>query len=334
MGKVFIIAEAGVNHNGDPHIAKLLIDAASYAGADAVKFQTFKAWRIISRYAPKADYQKKTTDDSESQLEMLRKVELDMKAHRMLMKYCAGKGIAFLSTPFDLVSINALNKLGIKIFKIPSGEITNLPYLRKVGALGKKVIISTGMAYLGEIEAALDVLIRAGTSKEGITVMHCNAEYPTPMRDVNLKAMLTIRDAFGIKVGYSDHTLGIEIPIAAAALGAEVIEKHFTLDRRMKGPDHKASLEPGELKAMVNAIRNIERALGDGIKKPSCSESRNRVIARKSLVASKSIRKGEAFSARNITAKRPGTGISPMEWDKVIGRIAKRFFVEDELITL
>ncbi|MGD0281836.1 MAG: N-acetylneuraminate synthase [Dissulfurispiraceae bacterium] len=334
MGKVFIIAEAGVNHNGSLDIAKKMIGAASEAGADAVKFQTFKAEDVISRYAPKAEYQKKATDKNESQLEMIKRLELDSKAHGILIEHCRRKKIMFLSTPFDLNSINLLNKLGLRIFKVPSGEITNLPFLRKVGSLRKKVILSTGMADLGEIEDALDALIKAGTDKKDLTVLHCNTEYPTPKGDVNLRAMLSIREAFKVNVGYSDHTLGIEIPVAAAALGAAVIEKHFTLDKNMRGPDHKASLGPGELKAMVEAIRNIETALGDGIKRVSLSEVKNRAIARKSIVASKNIKMGEILSERNITAKRPGTGISPMEWDQVIGRVAKRNFVIDELIEL
>lgn len=334
MGKVFVIAEAGVNHNGSLDIAKKMIDAAFDAGADAVKFQTFKADHMISRYAPKAAYQKKATGKYESQLEMVRKLELDSKAHKVLIDHCRIKGIMFLSTPFDLESINLLNKLGMRIFKIPSGEITNLPYLRKAGALRKKVILSTGMSDLGEIEDALDVLTKAGTERKDITLLHCNTEYPTPMKDVNLKTMLTLKDAFKMNIGYSDHTLGIEVPVAAAALGATIIEKHFTLDRKMKGPDHKASLEPDELRAMVTAIRNIEKALGDGIKRVSLSEFKNKLIARKSIVAAKNIRKGEIFSENNITAKRPAAGISPMQWDAVVGRTARRNFMEDELIEL
>lgn len=333
-GKTFIIAEAGVNHNGSLGIAKKMIDAASGAGADAVKFQTFKAEDVISKYAPKADYQKKSTDKNETQLEMVRKLELDGKTHEVLLEHCEGRKIIFLSTPFDLASINLLSRLNLKIFKIPSGEITNFPYLRKIGSLKKKIILSTGMADLGEIEDALNVLIQAGTGREHITVLHCNTAYPTPKGDVNLRAMLSIREAFKVNVGYSDHTLGIEVPIAAAALGAGVIEKHFTLDKKMEGPDHKASLEPDELKAMVKAIRNIEKALGDGVKRPSFSELKNKAIARKSIMASRNIKIGEILSERNITAKRPGTGISPMLWDKVIGKAAKRNFVVDDLIEL
>ncbi len=332
--KVFIIAEAGVNHNGSVKIAKELINVAREAGADAVKFQTGKADKCISRFAPKAEYQKKSTGEGESQLQMARKSELDKETHQELINDCRKKGIMFLSTPFDLESIDLLNDLGLKTLKIPSGEITNLPYLRKIGSLRKKIIMSTGMANLEEIKAALDILTGSGTPKENITVLHCNTEYPTPFEDVNLLAMLTIKDAFKVNVGYSDHTLGIEVPIAAVALGASVIEKHFTLDRNMEGPDHKASLEPPELKAMVKAIRNIEKIFGDGIKKPSPSESKNKDIARKSIVAVREIKKGEILTEENITAKRPGIGVSPMEWDKIIGKVAKRYFERDEVIEL
>ena len=334
MNKTFIIAEAGVNHNGSIEIAKKLIDTAAEAGADAVKFQTFKAEKVVSRYAQKAEYQKQTTDKAESQYDMIKKLELDVKAHRELMAYCNAKNIMFLSTPFDHDSIELLNDLGLEIFKIPSGEITNLPYLKHIGKLNKKVIVSTGMSDLGEIEDALDILIGAGTSKGNITVLHCNTEYPTPYEDVNLLAILTIKNAFGVEVGYSDHTLGIEIPIAAVTLGARVIEKHFTLDKNMEGPDHRASLEPHELRMMVSAIRNIEKALGDGIKKPSPSELKNKPIARKSIVAARDIIKGEVLSEENIAVKRPGTGISPMEWDNVVGKKAKKNFREDEIIEL
>jgi len=334
MKRVFIIAEAGVNHNGSLDIAKKMVDAAVEAGADAIKFQTFQAAELVSKFAPKAEYQQKSTQSNESQLEMIKKLELDLPTHQELLNYCRAQGIKFLSTPFDMPSINLLNDLGLDIFKIPSGEIVTFPYLIKIGGLKKKVILSTGMADLGEIEDALDILIKAGTSKENITVLHCNAEYPSPMSDVNLLAMVTIREAFKIKVGYSDHTLGIEVPIAAVALGATIIEKHFTLDRTMEGPDHKASLEPGELKAMVNAIRNIEAALGDGIKRTSPSEQKNKLIARKSIVASRFIKKGEIFSEENISVKRPGSGISPVFWDSVIGRRASKDFQEDELIEI
>lgn len=334
MKKVFIIAEAGVNHNGSIKLAKKLIDVAVDAEADAVKFQTFKAAKIISRYAPKAEYQKKTTDKEETQLEMVKKLELDANTHEKLVRYCTKKGIIFLSTPFDIESIDLLYKLGLKIFKIPSGEIMNLPYLRKIGRLKKRIILSTGMADMGEIEDALNILLEAGTRKENITVLHCNTEYPTSFEDVNLLAMLSIRDAFKVSVGYSDHTHGIEIPIVAVALGATVIEKHFTLDKNMEGPDHKASLEPHELKAMVHAIRNVEKALGNGIKKPSASEIKNRHIIRKSIVAAKDIKKGEMLSEETLAVKRPGNGISPSEWDRIIGRRAIRDFKKDELIEI
>ena len=331
--KTFIIAEAGVNHNGSLEMALQLIDVAVAAGADAVKFQTFKAEKIIAVSAPKAGYQKETTGSDESQLEMVKKLELDETAHIRLYQYCQDKGIQFLSTPFDLESIDLLNRLGLEIFKIPSGEITNLPYLRKLGALKKRLIMSTGMADLGEIEDALDVLTESGTSLENITVLHCNTEYPTQFEDVNLRAMLTIQNAFsGISVGYSDHTLGIEVPIAAVAMGARVIEKHFTLDRNLPGPDHRVSLEPPELSAMISGIRNIEKALGNGIKRPSPSEVKNKPIARKSLVATESIKTGELFSADNITAKRPGAGISPMRWDEVLGQVAQKDYEKDEPI--
>jgi len=332
--KTFIIAEAGVNHNGNIELAKKLIDVAVKAGADAVKFQTFKAEKSISIYAKKAGYQEKTTNTSESHLDMVRKLELDEAAHKELFFYCRSKDIQFLSTPFDHDSIDLLNKLGLGIFKFPSGEITNLPYLRKIGVMKKKIILSTGMADIGEIEDVIDVFIKAGTVCENITVLHCNTEYPTPFEDVNLRAMQTIKAAFpGIQVGYSDHTLGIEVPIAAVALGATVIEKHFTLDRSLPGPDHRASLEPSELKAMVYAIRSIEESLGDGIKKPSPSELNNKLIARKSIVAARDIRKGEPFTEENLTVKRPGTGISPMRWDEVIGQKAGRDYNIDELIS-
>ena len=332
MKKVFIIAEAGVNHNGSIELAKKLIDAASESGADAVKFQTFKAEKLLSKSAEKADYQKQTTNNSESQFDMIKKLELDLDAHKELISYCKTKNIMFLSTPFDHDSIELLNDLGLEIFKIPSGEITNLLYLRHIGELNKKVILSTGMADIGEIEDALDILISSGTKKENITVLHANTMYPTPMDDVNLKAMVTIGNTFDVAYGYSDHTLGIEVDIAAVAMGASCIEKHFTLDKTMEGPDHKASLEPDELKAMVKAIRNIEVALGSGIKKPSKSETPNINIARKSIVAQRAIKKGEMLSENNLAIKRPGNGISPMRWDKVIGTISNKDYVEDELI--
>lgn len=334
MTKTFIIAEAGVNHNGSLELAKKLVHVAVDAGADAVKFQTFKADNLVSRGTPKAVYQKQTTSAEESQYEMIKKLELDENTHRDLIRYCDQKKIMFLSTPFDHDSIDLLNSFGMPIFKIPSGEITNLPYLRHVGRLGKEVILSTGMADLGEIEDALDVLRQAGVAKEKITVLHATTEYPCPMDEVNLRAMQSVHVAFGVQVGYSDHTPGIEVAIAAVAMGATVIEKHFTLDRNLPGPDHKASLEPEELKAMVAAIRNIEIALGDGIKRLTPSEARNRPVARKSLVASQAIKAGEVFSAQNMTTKRPGTGISPMRWDDVMGRTAPRDIAADELIEL
>lgn len=332
MKKVFIIAEAGVNHNGDMKLAKRLIKEGARAGADAVKFQTFKAETLVSKSAQKADYQKSTTDVEESQFEMLKKLELDYEVHEELMAYAKEQGVMFLSSAFDLESIDLLVDLGIELFKVPSGEITNLPYLRKTAQTGKPVVLSTGMSTLGDIEAALEVLREHGA--RDVTVLHCNTEYPTPMQDVNLLAMNGIRDAFKVPVGYSDHTLGIEVPIAAVALGAVLIEKHFTLDKTMDGPDHKASLEPSELKAMVDAIRNIELALGDGVKRLTPSEKRNMPIARKSLVALKDIAEGEVFSEDNLTIKRPGTGLSPMQWDALIGTRALRAYQADEVITL
>jgi N,N'-diacetyllegionaminate synthase len=333
-GRVLVIAEAGVNHNGELQLARRLVERAAEAGADLVKFQTFAADRLVTRDARKADYQQQTTDALESQHAMIRRLELSVDAHRMLIEHCRQHDIGFFSSGFDEPSIDLLAQFGLDCLKIPSGEITNLPYLRHVGRLGKPVILSTGMSRLEEIEAALHALIAAGTPRSQITVLHCNTEYPTPMEDVNLKAMLTIRDTFDVPIGYSDHTQGIEVAIAAVALGATVIEKHFTLDRNLPGPDHRASLEPDEFKAMVQAIRNIERALGDGLKQPSPSETRNLLIARKSLVAARHIREGEAFSADNLAAKRPGTGISPMRWDEVVGRVARRDFAPDELIEL
>jgi N,N'-diacetyllegionaminate synthase len=329
-----VIAEAGVNHNGDLAAARRLVDVAADAGADLVKFQTFSADRLVTAQAQKAAYQASDGAAGESQHAMLRRLELTPAMHNELLAYCQARGIGFFSTAFDVQSLDMLAALGLTRFKIPSGEITNLPYLRHVGGFGKPLIMSTGMATMEEIAAALDVLAKAGTPRERITVLHCNTEYPTPMADVNLRAMLSIRDAFGVKVGYSDHTLGIEVAVAAVALGATVIEKHFTLDRQLPGPDHKASLTPAELLAMVAAIRNVERALGDGVKRPSASELPNRAIARKSLVAACVIRKGEAFSAGNLTVKRPGTGLSPMRFDEALGRRAPRDFVADELIEL
>lgn len=330
--KTTVIAEAGVNHNGDMALAKELVDVAAEAGADLVKFQTFRAQTLLTQSAEKAQYQKNLTAGSESQFEMIKKLELDRDTHVELVDYCKCKKIQFLSTAFDQSSIDFLAELDIPFYKIPSGEITNLPYLRHVARMGKSVVMSTGMATLAEVCAAMKVLLGGGVEKESLTILHCNTEYPTSIRDVNLLAMLTIRDQLGVKVGYSDHTLGIEVPIAAVALGATVIEKHFTLSRTLPGPDHAASLEPHELKSMVAAIRNIEKALGDGEKKPNPNEAKNIPIVRRSIVAKKPIKKGEPFSEQNLTSKRPGTGISPMEWDDVIGSTAARDFEIDELI--
>lgn len=332
--RTLIIAEAGVNHNGDMRLAKELIDRAADAGADLVKFQTFKAARLVTGTAKKADYQTRTTGDRESQYEMLSRLELTEEMHRELIAHCAARGIGFFSTAFDLESVDLLISLGQERFKIPSGEITNLPYLRRIGRAGKEVLLSTGMAALGEVEQAITALEAAGTPRTTMTVLHCTTEYPAPMNEVNLRAMQTLHAAFDVAVGYSDHTAGFEVAIAAVAMGAAVIEKHFTLDRALPGPDHKASLEPQELKAMVAAIRNIEQALGDGIKRLTPSEARNRPVARKSLVASRPIAAGERFTPNNLAAKRPGTGLSPMRWDDVIGRTAPRDFAIDELIEL
>ena len=335
MKRTLIIAEAGVNHNGDIAKAKALIDKGAEAGVDYVKFQTFKAGNLVTKQAKRAAYQDKNTQDNDSQYEMLKKLELSQKDHQELIDYCTQKGVKFLSTGFDFESLEFLAGLGITIAKVPSGEITNLPYLRKVATLFPEVILSTGMANITEIKDAVKVLTDNGVSKDKITVLHCNTEYPTPMEDVNLKAMLHIQRELGVPVGYSDHTLGIEVPIAAVALGATVIEKHFTLDKTLPGPDHKASLEPDELKAMVSAIRNIEKAVGgSGLKEVSVSEAKNKPIVRKSIVAAKKIVKGELFTIENLTVKRPGTGISPMQWDEVIGKTAKKDFEEDDLIEL
>lgn len=325
--KTFIIAEAGVNHNGSLELAKKLIDAAVLAGADAVKFQTFKTEDQVSKIAPKAQYQKENTDSEESQFDMIKKLELSYDDFRELQNYCSNKNIVFLSTPFELESVEFLAALNLPYFKIPSGEITNLPYLRKIASYGRKIILSTGMADLKEIEDALAVLKGCEVS-----LLHCTTEYPCPYEDVNLKAMQTLKDHFGLKVGYSDHTSGIEVAIAAVAMGAKIIEKHFTLDKKMQGPDHKASLEPQELKQMVNAIRNVEKAMGTGEKTPSKSEIKNITIARKSIVAKTKIQKGETFTEKNITTKRPATGISPMKWDEIIGQVAQKCYEEDDLI--
>jgi N,N'-diacetyllegionaminate synthase len=329
-----IIAEAGVNHNGDLAVAKQLIDVAADAGADLVKFQTFTADRLVTTAARKAEYQARSSGADESQHEMLRRLELTPEMHRILIAHCKLRGIGFFSTGFDSNSVDLLVEYGLDRLKIPSGEITNLPYLRHLGSLGLPVILSTGMSTLGEIEAALDVLAKAGTPRNKVTVLHCNTEYPTPMADVNLRAMLAIRDALKVSVGYSDHTPGIEVAIAATALGAIVIEKHFTLDRSLPGPDHKASLEPTELGAMVRAIRNIEVALGDGVKRPMPSELKNRAVGRKSIVASRSIAAGEPYSADNLVIKRPGTGVSPMRWDEVLEKKADRAYEPDDAIEL
>lgn len=332
--KTLVIAEAGVNHNGDLQRAKHLVRCAAAAGADMIKFQTFVTDKSISRTAPKAEYQMRTDAPGETQYEMVRKLELSRQAHEELIEECGREGIRFLSTAFDPESFDMLVDLGLDLVKIPSGEITNLPFLRHVTRLGKPVLLSTGMASLGEVEAALEIIEQSGTPRNYVTVLHCTTEYPAPMEDVNLRAIASLKAAFGVEVGYSDHTVGIEVPVAAVALGATVIEKHFTLDRELPGPDHRASLEPQELKAMVDAIRNIERALGDGIKRTTLSELKNKGIARKSLVASRPIRAGERFNADNVTSKRPGTGISPMRWDEVMGRPAPRDFAADELIEL
>lgn len=336
MNHTIIIAEAGVNHNGDLGLAFKLIDVAAEAGVDYVKFQTFKSEKLVSKNASKAEYQiQNSSDKNESQLQMLKKLELSREHHYLLIEYCNKKGIKFFSTAFDLESLLFLAEIGIDIVKIPSGEITNLPYLRLASTLFKKVIISTGMATLEEIKNALNVFLDAGINKSNITILHCNTEYPTPMQDVNLLAMLNLKNMFGVNIGYSDHTEGIEVPIAAVSLGAKIIEKHFTLDKNLEGPDHKASLEPEELIQMSKSIRNIEVAIsGSGIKEPTKSEMKNIIIARKSIVASKYIKKGDVFSVDNLAVKRPGNGISPMKWDSVIGEIAKRDFNEDELIEL
>tara|TARA_A100001015_G_scaffold321552_1_gene452922 strand:+ start:3496 stop:4491 length:996 start_codon:yes stop_codon:yes gene_type:complete len=329
---VFVIAEAGVNHNGSVYTAKKLIDVASSAGADAVKFQTFKVKSFVTKKAKKATYQKKIKNQNENQFDMLKKLEFSFEEHKKLIKYCKSKKIIFLSSPFDIESIDLLNKLNLEIFKIPSGEITNLPYLRHIGKLNKKIILSTGMSNMEEVKIAVSILINSGTKKNNITVLHANTAYPTPMKDVNLKAMLTLKKELDINYGYSDHTLGIEIDIAAVAMGASCLEKHFTLDTKMEGPDHKASLAPEELKIMVGSIRNIEKALGNGLKKPSKSELKNIDIVRKSIVAKIKIKKGEVLNDKNITTKRPGYGLSPMKWDQVYGTIAKKNYEEDEFI--
>jgi N,N'-diacetyllegionaminate synthase len=330
--KTVIIAEAGVNHNGDIVIAKRLIDVAADAGADFVKFQTFNAERLVTERASKASYQLLSTNHLESQFSMLQKLELTKSMHEELMFHCSDRNISFLSTGFDIESINLLIELGQELFKIPSGELTNLPFLRHIGQLGKSVILSTGMSNMDEIADAIFALEESGTSRTRITVLHCTTAYPLPISDVNLRAMQSIQDTFNVAIGYSDHTLGIEIPIAAVALGATIIEKHFTLDRNLPGPDHKASLEPEELKAMVLGIRNVELALGDGKKEIMLSEIENRAVSRKSIVASRMITKGEVFTVNNLTTKRPGTGVSPMKWDNLLGQKAQMDYRIDDLI--
>ena len=332
--KTYIIAEAGVNHNGDLELAKKLIDAAVVAGADAVKFQAFKADRLVAHDAPLAEYQRRAAGTEESQYAMLKRLELDENQFRLLYAHCRDQGIDFLSSPFDLEGIDFLAALGLEVFKIPSGEITNLPYLRKIGRLQQSVLLSTGMADMEEVRFALDTLIEAGTARQKITVLQCNTEYPTPMEDVNLEAMRTMAETLGVAVGYSDHTEGIEVAIAAVSLGATVVEKHFTLNRSLPGPDHRASLEPDALQAMIAAIRNVEQALGNGIKMPSRSELPNRLVARKSIVAARAIEKGELFTENNLTVKRPGTGISPLRWDEALGRVALRNYAANEFIEL
>jgi len=332
--KTYIIAEAGINHNGDLDLAKKLIEKAKESGADAIKFQTFIVENLSIREAPKALYQRNSLEDRETQYEMLRRLELSHDDFIELKAYSYEIGIDFLSSVFDIESARFLRHLGLKVFKIPSGEITNFPLLREIGSYRSEVILSTGMCNLGEIEIALNLLIESGTKREKITVLHCNTEYPTPYEDVNLRAMITIGEAFKVQFGYSDHTLGIEIPIAAVALGAKVVEKHFTLDRRLPGPDHRSSLEPHEFRRMVEAIRKVEVAMGDGIKKPSRSEIKNITVVRKSIVAKRDIKGGEIFSEENLTTMRPGVGINPMRWKEVVGKVAKRDFKKGEIIEI
>lgn len=332
MKKVYVIAEAGVNHNGNMDNAIKMVEEARKAGADAIKFQTFISENLVTKHAEKAEYQKETTDKQESQYQMLKKLELKRENYSQLKKECERQGIDFLSTPFDLDSIDVLEALGVSAFKIPSGEITNYPYLVKIAKTKKKVYLSTGMSTLEEVQEAVNVLRRNGT--KDIVVLHCNTQYPTPLRDANLKAIHTLENYFRTDVGYSDHTLGIEVAVAAVAMGASVIEKHFTLDRNMEGPDHKASVEPNELAQMISYIRNVELAMGDGVKEPTKSESENIAIARKSIVARRKIKKGEIFTEDNLTVKRPGTGINPMKWLEVLGKEATKDFEEDDLIEI
>lgn len=335
MKHVTIIAEAGVNHNGSLEDAKKLVEVAARAGADFVKFQTFKTELNLTKYAKKAGYQEKSTGAGETQYDMVKKLELSFEDFLIIKEYCDEKGIGFLSTGFDTPSLDFLETLNPQFYKIPSGEITNLPYLRKIASFGRDIVMSTGMANLNEVEVALNVILESGLNKDEVVILHCNTEYPTPMHDVNLKAMLDIQKKLKVQIGYSDHTLGIEVPIAAVALGAMIIEKHFTLDRNMPGPDHSASLEPDELRNMVSAIRNIEKAIsGSGIKEPSPSELKNKAIARKSIVAALDIEEGEEFTKDNLSVKRPGSGINPMEWDKILGSIATKNYSADDLIEM
>ena len=336
QSKTLIIAEAGVNHNGSIDIAKKLVDKAVEAGVDYIKFQTFKASKLVTKTAKQAEYQKRNIGGSDdNQFQMLKKLELTPEAHNTLIAYCKQKGINFFSTAFDIDSVDYLHNLNLDLWKIPSGEITNYPFLKHIASFNEPTILSTGMCDMKDVKAAVYALYRNGLSKENLILLHCNTEYPTPFEDVNLKAMDALRNEFGVEVGYSDHTQGIEVSVAAVALGATVIEKHFTLDRNMEGPDHKASLEPDELKAMVSAIRNIEKAVdGDGTKHVSESERKNIAIARKSIVAACDIKAGEIFTEQNLTVKRPGNGVSPMQWEEVLGQKAKHDFNEDELITL
>ncbi len=329
---VLIIAEAGVNHNGSLELAKKMADVAKQAGADIVKYQTAKPELVISRFAPKAEYQKESTGEAESQLEMVKKIHFGFDAHRELKEYCDSIGIMYLSTPFDMDSIEFLKDMDMPVWKIPSGEITNLPYLERVAQLKKPILMSTGMSEISEVKDALDILYKNGATD--VTILHCNTEYPTPLEDANVKAMLDLQKNFGTKVGYSDHTLGLEAPLAAVSLGATVIEKHFTLDKNMEGPDHGASMNPDELCALVKAIRNTEKVLGSGVKTVTASEAKNKSVARKSIVAKVEIKAGETFTEENLTVKRPGNGISPMKWYDVLGKTAKRDFSLDELIEL
>lgn len=335
MKHTLIIAEAGVNHNGSMEIAKRLVDAAADAGVDYIKFQTFKTEKLVARSARMAEYQKRNVGTGDnSQFAMLKRLELTPEEHLELIEYCGRKGIKFFSTAFDMESIELLASYRLGLWKIPSGEITNYPYIKRIAMKGERVIVSTGMCAMEDVECAVDALMRWGLKREQIAILHCNTEYPTPYGDVNLKAMVSMGERFGVEVGYSDHTRGIEVPIAAVAMGATIIEKHFTLDRTMEGPDHKASLEPDELKAMVSAIRNVEQAIGDGVKRVTESERGNMAVARKSIVAACDIKKGETLTEENLTVKRPGTGISPMRWEEVIGKKAKHNFAEDDLIEL